>query len=219
MILSTAAVAYQFAFGIPILIKVFFMSPHAKEKIKKSSFYLGDSSVAMGHVALWWQSVTSLILMLPTLFPVTGDNFNYSSVIITFVMVVGAINWEFNARHYFKGAKSVVPKIKIPTISMPIPKIPKVAVPKLKLFDRLRIFRYSSLRGSVSGLDDVDNSHNNAAGGGNRIGSSGGNSSGSENGRTRSLRNLVRRVSRRGSIGGHHGRSNGGSSSSISGSG
>ena len=102
--------AYQIAFGIPIFIKVFLLSSSAIKAIEKSPFYLGSWSQFLGFVALGWQATTSVILLLPTLLPVDAFNFNYCVVVVSLVTICGVINYEFNARYYFKGAASVIPK-------------------------------------------------------------------------------------------------------------
>ena len=104
-ILQTTNFAFQVSFGTPILLKITRPCPFAIEAIKNSHFYLGNWSFVMGCVAVFFLFSTAVMLNIPTMYPVTGESMNYTSVVVAVLVLLGWLNWEFNAKYTFKGPK------------------------------------------------------------------------------------------------------------------
>jgi hypothetical protein len=64
---------------------------------------LGILSLPLGILSCLWLSVTTIILLLPTTYPVTSASMNFTVVAVGFVIFFGVINWELNSKHTFQG--------------------------------------------------------------------------------------------------------------------
>ena len=104
-ILQTTNFAFQVSFGIPILLKVTRPCPFAVDALQKATFYMGNWSFGMGCVAAFFLFSTAVMLNVPTMYPVTAESMNYTSVVVVVIVLLGWLNWEFNAKFEFKGPK------------------------------------------------------------------------------------------------------------------
>lgn len=50
-----------------------------------------------------WLIGTSIIILLPTEFPITTENMNYSVVVAIIFVIFGYLNWHFNTGASFNG--------------------------------------------------------------------------------------------------------------------
>jgi hypothetical protein len=59
----------------------------------------------VGTIAVVWIVIISILFILPTAFPITGTNFNYT--IVAFAVVLGGttIWWMVSAKNWFKGPR------------------------------------------------------------------------------------------------------------------
>ena len=106
-VLQTSNFAFQLSFGIPILLKITYISQMAQKSIEKAYFYLGPVwSIILGWIAIIWLFSTAILLLLPTLYPLTVLNMNYTIIVISVLVLFGFINWECHCiNSKFKGPK------------------------------------------------------------------------------------------------------------------
>ena len=107
-ILSICVVGLQISYLIPIAWKVMiYMWPahHAKIslKLQLSPMSLGSWSFPLGVISTVWLSITTLLLLFPTTYPVTAQSMNYTCVAVGAVILFGILNWEMNSKNTFKG--------------------------------------------------------------------------------------------------------------------
>lgn len=98
-ILSITTVGLQVSYGIPIMLKLLYQP----KDFTPGPVSLGIWSPVVEAIASIWLLGTSVILFLPTAYPVTTVNMNWSSAVVALFILIGAINWIFNSRHHFKG--------------------------------------------------------------------------------------------------------------------
>ena len=103
-------IALQIAYAIPISYNVLsYLVPehynYVKNTLGATPFALGQWSIPLGIIAAVWLWVTSLIFFLPTSNPITASTMNYSIVVVTAIIIIGWVNWNFNSKYYFRGPK------------------------------------------------------------------------------------------------------------------
>ena len=104
-LLQTTNFSFQIAFGIPILLKVTSLCPKARIALLKTSFSLGNYSYAMGCIGVFFLFSTALLLIVPTFYPVTLANMNFTCVVVAFITLLSYLNWEIDAKYQFRGPK------------------------------------------------------------------------------------------------------------------
>ena len=107
-VLSICVVGLQISYLIPVVLKVLiFINPEENSKmlarLQNSYISLGVFSLPLGILASIWLFFTTLLLLLPTNYPITGATMNYTSVVLIITIIVGIINWEYNSKHTFTG--------------------------------------------------------------------------------------------------------------------
>ena len=107
-ILSIYVVGLQISYLIPIALKVntfIFHKNYIKisKKLKLSGMSLGMFSCPVGIISSIWLFITTIILLLPTTYPVNTASMNYACVAVGFVILFGILNWELNSKHTFQG--------------------------------------------------------------------------------------------------------------------
>jgi amino acid transporter len=107
-IVGITVVGLQISYAIPIFLKVLSFTDstqheYVSEKMKNSDMALGILSLPLGILSCLWLSVTTIILLLPTTYPVTSASMNFTVVAVGFVIFFGVINWELNSKHTFQG--------------------------------------------------------------------------------------------------------------------
>ena len=74
---------------------------------------LGVWSFPLGAVAAVWLSVVTVLLLLPTSYPVTSSSMNYSIAVVGAVVLLGLLNWELNSKHVFTGPPRINGKLAV----------------------------------------------------------------------------------------------------------
>jgi amino acid transporter len=99
-VISIAVIGLYVAYGIPIYLRL-----RAGDSFERGPWHLGRWSRPIGIVAVVWIILISILFILPTIFPVTLGNFNYT--IVAFAVVLGGttIWWFASAKNWFKGPK------------------------------------------------------------------------------------------------------------------
>ena len=77
----------------------------ARDKFQEGPWTLGRWSRPIGIVATIWVAIIFVLFMLPQVYPVTINTFNYTPVVFL-VVLGGAALWYFtSAKKWFKGPK------------------------------------------------------------------------------------------------------------------
>src|SRR5579862_4104835 len=99
-VISIAVIGLYVAYGIPIFLRL-----RAGSSFEAGPWHLGRWSRLIGTIAVTWIVIISILFILPTAFPITGTNFNYT--IVAFAVVLGATSiwWVVSAKNWFKGPK------------------------------------------------------------------------------------------------------------------
>jgi amino acid transporter len=99
-VISIAVIGLYVAYAIPIFLRL-----RAGDRFQPGPWSLGRWSRPIGLVAVTWVSIISILFVLPTVFPVTLANLNYTIVAVAVVGLGTGIWWRVSARHWFRGPK------------------------------------------------------------------------------------------------------------------
>lgn len=91
-IASLNTFGFQISYALPIFCRYIFGS---NIMFEFNSFRLGKYSKTLAIVNSVWLFVTSLVILMPTQYPITYSNMNYSLVAVLVFVFVGWINWTF----------------------------------------------------------------------------------------------------------------------------
>jgi len=96
---SLSAIGLYGSYIIPIFLRV----TVCRETFRPSEFNLGDFSIPIGWISVFWGLFMISILSLPDVYPYSWDNLNYSPVILGCVLLYAIISWYCSAAYWFKG--------------------------------------------------------------------------------------------------------------------
>jgi amino acid transporter len=99
---SIAVIGLYTAYALPILLR------RLKKDFEPGPWHLGRWSAVVGWTAILWVCFITVLFVLPTAFPVTVTNFNYTIVAISLVIGGAALWWVFGARRWFVGPQSTL---------------------------------------------------------------------------------------------------------------
>jgi amino acid transporter len=99
-VISIAVIGLYVAYAIPIFLRL-----RAGDRFQPGPWSLGRWSRPVGIVAVTWVSIISILFVLPTVFPVTLANLNYTIVAVAVVGLGTGIWWMVSARHWFRGPR------------------------------------------------------------------------------------------------------------------
>jgi amino acid transporter len=99
-VISIAVIGLYVAYAIPIFLRL-----RAGDRFQRGPWHLGRWSRPIGIVAVTWVSIISILFVLPTIFPPTLANLNYTIVAVAVVGLGTGIWWAVSARHWFHGPK------------------------------------------------------------------------------------------------------------------
>lgn len=102
-LVGLSVVGQQVSYAIPILVKVIYMPV----EFPRTAFSLGDLSRPIGALACVWLLSLSALAFLPTQYPVTTSNMNWSCVVAVAYFTIALLNWHCNSKYYFEGPKRV----------------------------------------------------------------------------------------------------------------
>lgn len=111
---AVSTLGYQISYFIPLCLRC----TVARNTFIGGEFNLGRFGQSIAAVASLWLLITSLIMLLPSEYPITADNMNYAIVIIAGVALLASIYWMASARHWFVGPKRLETD-GTPLLSMP----------------------------------------------------------------------------------------------------
>eukprot|EP00667_Euglena_gracilis_P002901 EG_transcript_2908 len=85
------------------IIAIFLRITVSRHTFQPAEFNLGRWSTPCGIVACLWASFTTVVLCLPTEYPINAETLNYAPVMLGGVVILSWIAWFVSARHWFKG--------------------------------------------------------------------------------------------------------------------
>ncbi len=95
---SIAVIGLYIAYVMPVYLRLL-----AGDRFKPGPWRLGRWSKPIGIVAVLWVVFISILFVLPQVWPMTIDNFNYASVTVVAVLVFAGGWWILSAHRWFKG--------------------------------------------------------------------------------------------------------------------
>lgn len=99
---SIAVIGLYVAYALPILLR------RLRRDFEPGPWNLGPWSAVVGWAAIAWVSLISVLFVLPTVFPVTATNVNYTIVALSVVIGGAAVWWVLGARRWFVGPQSTL---------------------------------------------------------------------------------------------------------------
>jgi amino acid transporter len=121
-VISIAVIGLYIAYAIPILLRLM-----AGKTFVRGPWHLGRWSRPIGIIAVSWVAIITILFILPTAFPVTLANFNYSIVLVAAVGIGTGIWWLVSARRWFKGPKAQGSAEQLVAIETALEAVPEVA--------------------------------------------------------------------------------------------
>jgi amino acid transporter len=97
---SIAVIGLYIAYVLPVLLRRV-----NGENFHRGPWHLGRWSAPIGWIAVAWVAFITVLFMLPQVWPVTRDTFNYTPVAVGAVFLFAWIYWVVSARHWFKGPR------------------------------------------------------------------------------------------------------------------
>jgi len=99
-VISIAVIGLYIAYAIPIFLRL-----RAGDSFQRGPWHLGRWSRPVGIVAVTWVCIICILFILPTVFPVTLGNLNYTIVAVAAVGLGTGLWWLLSARHWFTGPR------------------------------------------------------------------------------------------------------------------
>lgn len=97
---SIAVIGLFIAYVLPTFLRL-----RLGDEFQAGPWNLGKWSRPIGTVAVIWVCFITILFMLPTVSPVTGNTFNYTPVAVGVVMLFAGGWWVLSARKWFTGPK------------------------------------------------------------------------------------------------------------------
>lgn len=98
-IISISTIGWVGGYAIPIFARLIMK----EENFKPGPFYLGRTSRPICLIAFLWICYTCSAFLLPTLYPIKWNTFNYAPVALGICLGVIMLWWVLDARRWFKG--------------------------------------------------------------------------------------------------------------------
>ncbi|KAI3992268.1 hypothetical protein MKX01_029989 [Papaver californicum] len=98
-ITSIATIGWVGGYAVPIFARMVMK----EENFKPGPSYLGKARRPICFVAFVWICYTCSVFLLPTLYPISFDTFNYAPVALEIFLTLIMLWWVLDARRWFKG--------------------------------------------------------------------------------------------------------------------
>lgn len=99
---SLTATGLYSSYIIPVFLRVTI----SKDTFEAAEFSLGELSIPIGWFSIIWGLFMIAVLSLPSTYPVTFQDMNYSPFALLLVLIYALISWFASAKYWFKGALS-----------------------------------------------------------------------------------------------------------------
>ena len=97
---SIAVIGLYVAYVLPTFLRL-----RLGSSFQRGPWHLGRWSRPIGIIACIWVVFITVLFMLPTVNPITWDNFNYTVFAVVAVIGFAGIYWLVSARRWFTGPK------------------------------------------------------------------------------------------------------------------
>src|SRR6202047_4928727 len=97
---SIAVIGLYVAYVLPTFLRL-----RLGSAFQRGPWHLGRWSRPIGIIAVAWVVIITILFILPTAFPVTLANFNYTIVAVGGGAIGTGVWWVVSARHWFTGPK------------------------------------------------------------------------------------------------------------------
>ncbi|XP_057858694.2 amino-acid permease BAT1 homolog [Cryptomeria japonica] len=101
-IASICTVGWVGGYAVPIFARMIM----PRKNFKPGPFFLGRASRPICMIAFLWICYTCSVFLLPTVYPIEWDTFNYSPIALGVVLGLIMFWWLVHARKWFKGPVS-----------------------------------------------------------------------------------------------------------------
>ncbi|WVZ85714.1 hypothetical protein U9M48_032605 [Paspalum notatum var. saurae] len=98
-ITSIATIGWVGGYAVPIFARMVMR----EDKFRPGPFYLGRASRPVCLVAFLWICYTCSVFLLPTVYPIKMDTFNYAPIALGVCLGLIMLWWVLDARKWFKG--------------------------------------------------------------------------------------------------------------------
>ena len=98
-ITSICTIGWVGGYAVPIFARMVM----SEKNFKPGPFYLGKARRPVCLVAFLWICYTCSVFLLPTLYPITWDTFNYAPAALGVALGIIMLWWLLDARKWFKG--------------------------------------------------------------------------------------------------------------------
>ncbi|KAI9266396.1 amino acid/polyamine transporter I [Helicostylum pulchrum] len=98
-IMSTAIISCNICYGMPFLCRLIWV----RNDMPKGPFSLGRFGLILNFISVVWVSFFSVILCIPSVFPVTPETMNWASVMIGGVLMFTLLFWFISGRKNYEG--------------------------------------------------------------------------------------------------------------------
>src|SRR5205085_2845556 len=97
---SIAVIGLYIAYVLPVFLRL-----RQGDRFQPGPWHLGRWSRPIGTIAILWVAFITILFMLPTVKPITKDNFNYTVVAVGAVLLFSGGYWVLSAHRWFKGPR------------------------------------------------------------------------------------------------------------------
>jgi hypothetical protein len=97
---SIAVIGLYVAYVLPTFLRL-----RLGSSFQRGPWHLGPWSRPIGIIACVWVVFITVLFMLPTVNPITWDNFNYTVFAVVAVIGFAGVYWLVSARKWFTGPR------------------------------------------------------------------------------------------------------------------
>jgi amino acid permease (GABA permease) len=112
---AIAVIGLYVAYVIPVYLRL------RDPDFKPGPWNLGRWSKPIGWIAVVWVAIICILFILPTLYPITVANFNYTVVAVVVVLGGAWLWWAVSAKNWFTGPRPNVDSYDAGAVSVPSP--------------------------------------------------------------------------------------------------
>jgi len=105
---SVAVIGLYVAYVIPVFLRL------RDKDFQVGPWNLGKWSKPVGWIAVVWVGIICVLFMLPTIYPITAKNFNYTVVAVLAVLGGAWLYWALSAKNWFTGPRQNIDGSDIP---------------------------------------------------------------------------------------------------------
>ncbi|KAF2719802.1 amino acid transporter [Polychaeton citri CBS 116435] len=97
-VFNVCAIALDWSYCIPIFCKLLY-----PKNFTPGPWYMGRASFWVNSWACIWTLFVSIIFIMPTIRPVTGDNMNYAIVFLAAILFFSMLYWFIHGHRFYTG--------------------------------------------------------------------------------------------------------------------